>query len=114
MTTGAPSAILKQEDFHVFEDGKEQQICAFSHEELPLAVALVVDNSSSIAAALEELRAGALDTLALLKPDRPGGHLQLRGEARNGGGPDLGPRGPFRRFVGSQPLWRHRPQRCAV
>jgi len=60
---------LAQEDFRVFEDGKEQQILAFSHEELPLAVALVIDNSSSIAAALEELRAGALDTLALLKPD---------------------------------------------
>ena len=60
---------LKQEDFRVFEDGKEQQIRAFSHEELPLAVALVIDNSSSIIAALEELRAGALDTLALLKPD---------------------------------------------
>ncbi len=60
---------LKQEDFRVFEDSKEQQIQAFSHEELPLAVALVIDNSSSIVAALEELRAGALDTLALLKPD---------------------------------------------
>src|SRR5271157_501045 len=60
---------LKQEDFRVFEDGAEQQIRAFSHEELPLAVALVIDNSSSIVAALEELRAGALDTLALLKPD---------------------------------------------
>ncbi len=59
---------LKQDDFRVFEDGKEQRIRAFSHEELPLAVALVVDNSSSIMAALEELRAGALDTLALLKP----------------------------------------------
>jgi Ca-activated chloride channel family protein len=60
---------LQQEDFRVFEDGKEQQILAFSHEELPLAVALVVDNSSSIAASLDELRAGALDTLALLKPE---------------------------------------------
>jgi Ca-activated chloride channel family protein len=60
---------LRQEDFHVFEDGAEQQITAFSHEELPLAVALVIDNSSSISAALEELRAGALDTLALLKRD---------------------------------------------
>lgn len=60
---------LKQEDFHVFEDGKEQRISAFSHEELPLAVALVIDNSSSIVAALHELRSGALDTLALLKPD---------------------------------------------
>jgi Ca-activated chloride channel family protein len=60
---------LKQEDFHVFENGKEQEIRAFSHEELPLAIALVIDNSSSIVAALEELRAGALDTLALLKRD---------------------------------------------
>jgi len=60
---------LKQEDFHVFENGKEQEIRAFSHEELPLAVALVIDNSSSIVAALEELRAGALDTLGLLKRD---------------------------------------------
>jgi len=60
---------LEQEDFRVFEDGTAQQIRAFSHEELPLAVALVIDNSASIAAALEELRAGALDTLALLKPD---------------------------------------------
>ena len=66
---GRAVGILKQGDFHVFEDGEEQQIRAFSHEELPLAVALVVDNSSSIMAALEELRAGALDTLALLKPD---------------------------------------------
>src|SRR5208282_1385791 len=60
---------LKQQDFRVFEDGKEQEISAFSHEELPLAVALVIDNSSSIVAALEELRSGALDTLALLKRD---------------------------------------------
>ena len=60
---------LTQEDFRVFEDGKEQEIRAFSHEELPLAVALVIDNSSSIMAALEELRAGALDTLRLLKRD---------------------------------------------
>jgi len=60
---------LTRDDFHVFEDGKEQTIAAFSHEELPLAVALVIDNSSSIMAALRELRAGALETLALLKPD---------------------------------------------
>src|ERR1017187_9256303 len=60
---------LQQRDFHVFEDGKEQEIRVFSHEELPLAVALVVDNSTSIEAALQELRSGALDTLALLKRD---------------------------------------------
>ena len=39
---------LKREDFRVFEDGVEQQIIYFSRDELPLAVALVVDGSSSI------------------------------------------------------------------
>jgi len=66
---GHAIANLRQEAFRVFEDGKEQQIRTFSHDELPLAVALVVDNSSSIAAALDELRRGTLDTLALLQPD---------------------------------------------
>ncbi len=60
---------LQPEDFRVLEDGAEQPIRTFSHEELPLAVALVLDSSSSIAAALDELRAGGLDTLSLLKPD---------------------------------------------
>lgn len=60
---------LTRDDFRVFENGKEQTIASFSHEELPLAVALVVDNSSSIMAALDQLRAGSLNTLALLQPD---------------------------------------------
>jgi Ca-activated chloride channel family protein len=59
---------LTRQDFRLFENGKEQQISSFAHEELPLAVALVIDNSSSIVAALHELRRGALDTLALLNP----------------------------------------------
>lgn len=60
---------LRREDFRVLEDGAEQPIRTFSHEELPLAVALVLDSSSSIAAALDELRSGGLNTLSLLKPD---------------------------------------------
>src|SRR5262245_45152990 len=39
---------LKREDFRVLEDGVEQQITYFSRDELPLAVALLVDGSSSI------------------------------------------------------------------
>jgi Ca-activated chloride channel family protein len=60
---------LKRQDFRVFEDGVEQRIRYFSQDELPLAVALVIDGSTSVAAALDDLRAGALDTLSLLKPD---------------------------------------------
>jgi hypothetical protein len=60
---------LKPEDFRVFEDGVEQQITSFSRDELPLAVALVVDGSSSIAFMLPELHQAAYDTLSQLKPE---------------------------------------------
>jgi Ca-activated chloride channel family protein len=60
---------LKREDFRVHEDGVEQQIIYFSRDELPLAVALVVDGSSSISPVLPELHHAAYDTLSQLKPE---------------------------------------------
>jgi Ca-activated chloride channel family protein len=60
---------LKRENFHLFEDGVEQQITHFSLDELPLAAALVVDRSGSMAPVINELRRAAYDTLSLLKPD---------------------------------------------
>jgi Ca-activated chloride channel family protein len=60
---------LKREDFRVFEDGVEQQILYLSRDELPLAVALVVDGSSSIYPVLGELHHAAYDTLSQLKPE---------------------------------------------
>ncbi len=60
---------LKREDFRILEDGKEQEIRHFSRDELPLAVALVVDRSGSMAPVLRELREAAYETLSLLKPD---------------------------------------------
>lgn len=45
---GAPVSSLKQEDFHVFEDGQEQKIAFFAREsELPLSIALGIDASLS-------------------------------------------------------------------
>jgi Ca-activated chloride channel homolog len=60
---------LKQNDFRIFEDGAEQQIAYFSQDELPLAVAMVIDRSGSIAPYLDELRDAALETLSQLKPE---------------------------------------------
>jgi VWFA-related protein len=60
---------LKREDFRVLEDGVEQQIINVSRDELPLAVALVVDGSSSISPVLPELHHAAYDTLSQLKPE---------------------------------------------
>ena len=62
-------ADLKPEDFHVFENGVEQRISYFSRDELPLAVALVVDGSGSIYPMRGELHDAAYDTLSQLKPE---------------------------------------------
>jgi len=59
---------LKAEDFMVYEDGVLQQIETFSHDELPLAVALVVDRSGSVAPYISELRRIANRALQQLKP----------------------------------------------
>jgi Ca-activated chloride channel homolog len=45
---GAPVAGLGKEDFQVYEDKIPQQIEFFSHEDVPVTVGLVIDNSSSM------------------------------------------------------------------
>jgi Ca-activated chloride channel family protein len=58
---------LIRQDFRLFEDDAEQQITHFSRDELPLAVALVVDRSGSVAPFMPELRRAAYQTLSHLK-----------------------------------------------
>jgi VWFA-related protein len=60
---------LSQDNFHINEDGTAQQISHFSRDELPLAVALVVDASGSMDRALRQLHRVAYNTLSALKPD---------------------------------------------
>src|SRR5271169_4401956 len=45
---GAPVAGLGKEDFQVFEDKVPQQIESFSHEDVPVTIGLVIDNSGSM------------------------------------------------------------------
>jgi VWFA-related protein len=71
---------LQRENFRVFEDGVEQKIIYFSRDELPLAVALVVDGSRSISPMLGELHRAAYDTLSQLKPED---HVALYAFARH-------------------------------
>jgi VWFA-related protein len=60
---------LRREDFRVFEDGTERPITSFSQDKLPLAVALVVDQSGSVGFVMRQLRRAAYQTLSQLKPD---------------------------------------------
>ncbi len=60
---------LKKEDFVLEEDGAAQPIAHFSRDQLPLAVALVVDLSASIEPFLRPLRYATLTALKTLKPE---------------------------------------------
>jgi Ca-activated chloride channel homolog len=59
---------LRMEEFRIYEDGALQEIASISQDQLPLAVAIVVDRSSSIASYIAELRRIATRTLYDLKP----------------------------------------------
>ncbi len=59
---------LTRSDFRVYEDGVEQRVQSFSRDELPLAVALVIDRSGSVAPYIDELRRIAYHALQQLKP----------------------------------------------
>jgi len=58
---------LTQPNFHIYEDGVEQKISTFSRDELPLAVALVLDCSGSMDPILRQLSHVAVETLSPLK-----------------------------------------------
>jgi Ca-activated chloride channel family protein len=51
---------LGKEDFHVFEDGIPQTIRLFRHEDVPVTVGLIVDNSSSMRKKRPDVTAAAL------------------------------------------------------
>jgi Ca-activated chloride channel family protein len=68
-STGRLIDDLKVEDFLVQDDGVAQHITHFSRDQLPLAVALVVDRSGSVARHLEDLHQAALATIGELKPE---------------------------------------------
>jgi Ca-activated chloride channel homolog len=51
---------LSKDDFQVYEDGVLQQIKSFSHEDIPVTVGLVVDNSGSMGRKRPEVIAAAL------------------------------------------------------
>ncbi|MGA2113142.1 MAG: VWA domain-containing protein [Bryobacteraceae bacterium] len=51
---------LRKEDFRVYENGSPQTIQVFSHEDVPVAVGLAVDNSGSMGRKRHEVTAAAL------------------------------------------------------
>ncbi len=59
---------LKREDFHVFENGVEQEVAYFEPAEKPFTVALVLDTSASTHFHLQDIREAAIAFSKQLRP----------------------------------------------
>lgn len=60
---------LSQEQFHLYENGTEQEIAFFDNAEKPFAVALLLDTSSSTKFKLKEIQDAAVAFVQQLRPD---------------------------------------------
>ncbi len=60
---------LKRDDFQVFEDGVKQNIISFQHTDLPVSIALVVDNSGSMSKKRPAVNKSALDLIEASNPE---------------------------------------------
>jgi len=60
---------LTKEDFELSDNGAKQQISYFSRDELPLSIILLLDVSRSVRPIIHDIRDGALNALARLKPE---------------------------------------------
>jgi VWFA-related protein len=59
---------LKQEDFHVFEDGVQQTIAAFQHQDIPVSMGMLIDNSGSMRDKRMAVNTAALDLVKASNP----------------------------------------------
>jgi VWFA-related protein len=60
---------LQQEHFEVFEDKVRQEITLFKHEDIPLSVGLVIDNSGSMRSKRDRVHSSALTFVRESNPD---------------------------------------------
>jgi VWFA-related protein len=59
---------LNKENFQIFEDGVKQKIISFQHTDLPVSIALVVDNSGSMGRKRPSVNKSALDLIEASNP----------------------------------------------
>jgi Ca-activated chloride channel homolog len=60
---------LDKTNFNVFEDGHPQTITSFRHEDIPVAMCIVVDNSGSMREKREKVNAAALNLVRASNPN---------------------------------------------
>lgn len=60
---------LPQDDFHVFEDGKPQNITSLQEQDVPVSIGLLIDNSGSMRTKRQAVNEAALDMVRASNPD---------------------------------------------
>jgi len=60
---------LDKANFNVFEDGHPQTITSFRHEDIPVAMCIVIDNSGSMREKREKVNAAALNLVRASNPN---------------------------------------------
>ena len=64
-----PIGNLQKANFRVFEDQREQQLSVFKHEDIPVSMGLVIDNSRSMEPRKERMDAAVLAFVRKSNPD---------------------------------------------
>ena len=59
---------LQRNDFHIFEDGVEQQILRFSKDVTPVSMAVVLDTSGSMKQAMNDVQEAAAQFVSQIRP----------------------------------------------
>jgi len=59
---------LKGDNFEIFEDGVKQSLLSFQHTDLPVSIAIVVDNSGSMSRKRPSVNKSALDLIEASNP----------------------------------------------
>src|SRR5215471_20955649 len=77
-----PIGNLQKENFRIFEDRTEQKISVFRHEDLPVILGLVVDNSRSIEPRKQRLDAAAVSFVGKSNADDEAFIVHFDDEAR--------------------------------
>ncbi|MGA2964980.1 MAG: VWA domain-containing protein [Terriglobales bacterium] len=60
---------LEKGDFEVYEDGRLQTIASFRHEDIPVSMCIVVDNSGSMGEKRQKVNAAALNLVRASNPN---------------------------------------------
>jgi Ca-activated chloride channel family protein len=73
---------LRQQDFRVFEEGKEQTIVHFSNVDQPFSVVLLIDTSGSTAPFLDQIKGAAKAFVEQLRPSDTVRPVYFHGEIK--------------------------------